>query len=250
MSAIRTAVLLAAGRGTRMGDLTAATPKPLLPLQGMPILEHILRGMREAGIERFVVVTGYLADRIEAYFGDGAGLGVRIDYRRQPEPSGTAAALQLARDIVEREPFALSWGDILVEPDTYSRLIATYRQGPVAGLVAVNEVDDPWRGAAVYFDADRRIREIVEKPPRGTSTTRWNNAGIFALDPIVFTYVERLPRSERGEFELPQAFAAMLAEGHDFRALPVDGFWSDLGTPEDLQAAERDFRAPRVATPS
>ncbi len=250
MSAIRTAVLLAAGRGTRMGDLTAATPKPLLPLQGMPILEHILRSMRDAGIERFVVVTGYLADRIEEYFGNGAGLDVRIDYRRQRDPSGTAAALRLTRDIVESEPFALSWGDILVEPETYARLTATYRERPVAGLVAVNDVDDPWRGAAVYFDADRRIREIVEKPPRGTSNTRWNNAGIFALDPIVFAYIERLPRSERGEFELPQAFATMIAEGHDLRALPVRGYWSDLGTPEDLYAAERDFRDPRAVTRS
>lgn len=233
-----------------MGNLTAATPKPLLPLQGIPILEHILRGMRDGGIQRFVIVTGYLADRIEAYFGNGDRLGVRIDYRRQPEPTGTAAALQLARDIVEREPFALSWGDILVEPETYARLTANYRERPVAGLVAVNEVDDPWRGAAVYFDGDRRIHEIVEKPPRGSSTTRWNNAGIFALAPIVFQYIEHLPRSERGEFELPQAFAAMLADGHEFRALPVEGFWSDLGTPEDLLAAEHGFRRPPPAHPT
>lgn len=226
-----------------MGALTAATPKPLLPLRGRPILDHILRGLAAAGVSRAVVVTGYLGDAIESFFGDGQRLGLKISWRRQTEASGTASAVLLARDAAGDEPFVLSWGDILVEPGEYQRLVDEFRRVPCMALLALNEVDDPWRGAAVYVDNVGNVVRLVEKPPRGTSTTRWNNAGIFVLSPAVFEYASRLPRSERGEYELPQALAAMVEDGQLVRALPVRGFWSDLGTPEDLAAAEATYPA-------
>jgi len=106
-------------------------------------------------------------------------------------------------------------------------------------LLTVNRVADPWRGAAVYLDAGGTVTRVVEKPPRGSSTTPWNNAGIFVFTPLIFSYAERLPPSARGEYELPQAIAAMIADGRAVHACPVRGFWSDLGTPEDLATAER-----------
>lgn len=245
MSPPTIAVVLAAGRGTRMGALTATTPKPLLPLRGRPILGHILAGIAAAGIDRAVLVTGYLGDAIEAHFGDGSDFGLALSYRRQQEATGTAPALLLARDAIGDQPFLLSWGDILVEPGAYRRLADDFRAHPGDALLSLNAVDDPWRGAAVYADGDGTVRRIVEKPARGTSTTRWNNAGIFVLAPAVFDFAARLPRSERGEYELPQALAAMVEAGRRVRALPLDGFWSDLGTPEDLAAAQTAWpRAP------
>ena len=248
MSSCSTAVVLAAGRGTRMGALTAHTPKPLLPLQGRPILEHILAGLKAAGIRRAVVVTGYLGEQIERSLGDGARLGMDLSYRRQTIASGTATALLLARDALDDEPFVLCWGDILVEAAEYARLVAAFAARPCAALLALNAVDDPWRGAAVYVDDTGVVTRIVEKPPRGTSTTCWNNAGIFVLTAAVLAYAERLPASERGEFELPQALAAMVDAGESVRGLALRGFWSDLGTPEDLAAAEESY--PGAAAPS
>jgi NDP-sugar pyrophosphorylase family protein len=236
------AVLLAAGRGTRMGMLTAHTPKPLLLLRGRPILEHILRGLKAARVDRVVVVTGHLGELIEAHFGDGHALDMRICYRRQGIPQGTARALQLCRADIGDDCFVLSWGDVVVEPALYAELIAEFRRAPCDVLLTINPCDDPWRGAAVYVDGALRVTGLVEKPPRGSSRTTWNNAGLFVFSPLIFDYVERLAPSPRGEYELPQAIAAMLADRRSVRAHPLRGFWSDLGTPEDLANAERSYR--------
>lgn len=236
------AVLLAAGRGTRMGELTRATPKPLLPLAGKPILAHIVDGMIAAGIREFVIVTGYLGEQIEAAFGDGSDRGVAITYRRQERTDGTAGALLLARDLLGEAPFMLSWGDILVEPALYSGMVQRFAAAPCDVLLSVNPVDDPWRGAAVYVDGDGRVERIIEKPPRGSSSTGWNNAGVFVFSPLILDYAARLEPSPRGEYELPQAIARMLDDGREVRAIPVGALWSDVGTPEDLRAVDALLR--------
>jgi dTDP-glucose pyrophosphorylase len=241
------AVILAAGRGTRMGALTASTPKPLLRLRGRPIIEHILLGLRHAGVYDAVVVTGYRGAQLEACLGDGERLKMRLTYRRQTHPDGTALALLLARATLHDEPFLLSWGDIVVAPRTYADLAAAFAAHPCDALLTVNPVDDPWRGAAVYVDDALRVTRLVEKPPRGSSHTRWNNAGLFVFSPRILDYAAQLRPSPRGEYELPQALSAMVDSGCLVRALPVQGFWSDLGTPEDLAAAERRF-APEASS--
>jgi len=233
------AVILAAGRGTRMGALTATTPKPLLSVGGKPIIEHILRGLHAAGVRAAALITGYLAERLEASLGDGGRLGLELTYQRQLAPEGTARALLLARDAVGDAPFVLSWGDVVVEPGNYVALINDFQRVPCDALLMVNAMDDPWQGAAVYLDDTGRVVRLIEKPPRGTSQTAWNNAGIFVFTPLIFKYAANLAASTRGEYELPQAVHAMIADGRTVRALPVQGFWSDLGTPADLAAADR-----------
>lgn len=237
------AVLLAAGCGTRMGALTETCPKPLLPVAGRPLIEHIITGFAAADVRDLVIVTGYRGEQIEAALGDGARLGVHITYRRQTTAAGTAHALLLGRDALADEPFALSWGDILVQPEFYAALVRRFRTRPCDALLALNAVDDPWAGAAVYVDGTGRVSRIVEKPPRGSSTTRWNNAGVFVFDPLVLDYVARLRPSARGEYELPQAIAAMAADGRAVYSLPITGYWSDVGTPDDLRRADRELPA-------
>ena len=224
-----------------MGALTASTPKPLLRLRGRPIIEHILIGLRAAGVYNAVIVTGYCGDQIASHLGDGTQLGLRLSYRQQVRAEGTARALLLARDALGNDPFIVTWGDVVVETTDYAALRAEFQRAPCDVLLTLNEVEDPWRGAAVYVDDRWRVTGLVEKPPRGTSHTRWNNAGVFVCTSRIFTYAEQLPPSTRGEYELPQAIAAMLADGGTVRALPLRGFWSDLGTPEDLAAAEREY---------
>jgi len=238
-------VILAAGRGTRMGALTASTPKPLLGLCGRPIIEHILDGFRRAGVEDVVIVTGYLGEQIEAALGDGSRLGLRLQYRRQTATDGTARALLLARDLIADHPFLLSWGDVVIDIEPYAAIVRAFETRPCDLLLSVNPVDDPWRGAAVYVDETYRVTRLIEKPPRGTSTTPWNNAGIFVHTPLTFKYAERLAPSERGEYELPQAIGAMIEDGRRVYAFRLPGFWSDLGTPEDLAAAQSKLGATR-----
>jgi dTDP-glucose pyrophosphorylase len=124
----------------------------------------------------------------------------------------------------------------------YKRFVARAAEDDFDLLLAVNRVKDPWRGAAVYLAPGMRVERIVEKPPEGGSTTEWNNAGLFASGQIIFDYAGRLRPSARGELELPQAIAAMIADGRAVRALDIRGFWSDIGTPADLATARRHFR--------
>lgn len=231
---MRKAVLLAAGRGTRMGGMTAETPKPMLLVQGRPILEHILEGLSSVGVERFFIVVGYRREVIESHFAD---LRFDIEFRVQDPVNGTGSAARLARDFVGRDPFLFSFGDILCRPEAYTRCARTLLDNPATlAVLGVRDVDDPWRGAAVYV-ANGRITRIVEKPAPGSSTTRWNSAGLYAMRAEVFPYLDRIPLSPRGEYELTSIFEAMLGEGLDLRISPIEGEWRDIGLPEDLDAA-------------
>src|ERR1043165_5964331 len=122
------AVILAAGKGTRMKELTAELPKPMLKVQGMPILEHILTGLKSAGIREVFIVTGWRADVIENYFGDGSRWEMTIRYGRQIVQDGTGKAPELAKDFIGASPFILTYGDILVRAETYGQMVRRYRE--------------------------------------------------------------------------------------------------------------------------
>lgn len=222
-----------------MKELTEEVPKPMLPVAGRPLLEWILDALREAGIDRYVIVTGYRAERIEKHFGDGSHFGATIRYCRQQVRDGTARALLLAREAVGDHPFLLAWGDILTERSNYPKLLDTFTGTGCDALLSVNWVEDPCRGAAVYVDGDGRIERIVEKPPPGTATTHWNNAGIAVFRPVAFRYAAEVRPSPRGEYEIPDAISAMVAARLSVRAFPLAGIWSDVGTPEDLARAQQ-----------
>lgn len=232
--AIRQAVVLAAGRGTRMGDLTLEAPKPMLPVHGRPLLEHVLDRLGAAGAERFLIVVGHGRELIERHFRDRL-----LAFRTQDPVDGTGSAALLARDFAGREPFLLTFGDILCEPEAYVACGRVLLEHPeAAAVLGVRDVDDPWRGAAVYVE-DGLVRRVVEKPPRGASTSRWTSAGLFAFRPLVFPYLERLQPSPRNEYELTAIFDLMLADGLELRISPMEGQWRNVEDPDDLAAANR-----------
>jgi NDP-sugar pyrophosphorylase family protein len=239
VTVVEKAVLLAAGRGTRLGALTERLPKPLLPVGGRPIIVHILDGLFKAGIRDVTIVTGYLAEMLEAELGNGAGSGMEIGYVRQETLDGTARAVALARDHLGDATFFLGWGDILVRPENYRAIVRASRLADA--VIAVNEVGDPSLGAAVYVDSAIAVQRIVEKPAPGTSTTRWNNAGLGVLGADIWPHIDALAPSERGEYELPQAVDALVASGARVVAVPIEGPWFDIGTPDSLEAARAAF---------
>lgn len=228
------AVILAAGRGTRMGTLTEELPKPMLPLAGRPILEHVIERLRDAGFSRFAVVVGYRREVIEQHF---AGQG--IEFRQQETTDGTARATLLAREFVGNDDFLLTFGDILCDSVDYAAMAKKMDRDPQADAVgAVRWTEDPWQGAAVY-EKGGVVRKIVEKPTKGTSTTHWNSAGIYCFRAKVFDELQRVPLSPRGEYELTSAVESLVDSG---RVLihSVDGIWRDIGRPEDLAAAHKE----------
>ena len=234
---LKRAVLLAAGRGTRLGALTADRPKPMVPILGLPVLEHILLRLGTVGLSEFVLVVGYRAQAIQDYFGDGARWGWRISYVEQPVPNGTGAALALARDLAGSEPILASYGDILTDVANYRALVDDFTAAPCAAVVGINEIEDVSAGSAVYREG-RRVTQVVEKPPRGTAGSNWNLAGASIYSPAIWPCLASLKPSVRGEYELTEAIGALIASGQEVRASEFVGFWSDIGTPEALREAE------------
>ena len=221
-----------------MMPFTVYRPKPMIPIVNVPILEHIVDGLKTANVTDILMVTGYQAQAIEAYFGNGEWHGVSIQYRRQHRAEGTGKAALLAEDFVKDEPFVLAFGDIMTPKRNFTGLVAAHSENVGANFVSTVRVDDPAAGAAVYVKEDRVVR-IVEKPAPGTSTTDLNNAGIFIFTPDVFGMLHRTKKSERNEYELPDAITMMIEAGLLVKPYFLDGYWSNVGCPTELMGLNR-----------
>lgn len=224
-----------------MQSLTDDCPKPMLPLAGRPMLAHQVDRFAAAGIARVCIVIGYRGQMIRDYFERHPPSGVELEYVVQSEQNGTGSAALLARDFAAGGPFLLTFGDILVDPQVYTEL---FKLAPGAEQVlALTEVDDPYRGGAVYVEGGR-VTRIVEKPPKGTSTTNFLCAGIYVFDDSVFDALEQLTLSARGEYDLTDAISAAIRAGKSVRYFAVPGFWRDVGRPEDLAPAAEYIQQP------
>lgn len=233
-----------------MRELTNELPKPMLTVQGKPILEHIIDGIARAGIREFCIITGYKAEAVESYFADGARMGVKISYARQLVQDGTGKAPELAKAFVGRDSFLLTYGDILVRPDTYARMVSRFGEADFCGLVTVTSGQDVTKGAISFFDETFCLRQIVEKPTAAQlepfrekgwlkpGQPIWYNAGIYAFQPVVFDFTAKIEKSPRGEYELPDAINAMIATGHRVAGLEIQGRWVDVRDPEVLRQLE------------
>ena len=233
------AIIAAAGRGKRLMPLTAEIPKPLIPIQGTPLLEYLLRGLRWAGVSEAVIVVRYVGEKVRQVFGGGSAIGIKLDYAWQTGPDGTGSALLAAENLVGEEPFMLLWGDVLMDPENYRRIQAAYSANPCDLLSGLNWLDDPSTGAAVYVDGDR-IVDIEEKPDSAGARTHWNQAGLFVCTKEVLAAVRACGLSPRGEIEFTSAVQRLISSGRNVRWMPVEGFWSDVGTPEALARLTAD----------
>jgi len=245
------AVILAAGKGTRMGGLTTQLPKPMLSVQGKPILEYILAGLISAGIRDFFIVTGWRGEVIEDYFGGGKPWNVKISFGRQAVQDGTGKAPEAAKEFVGTEDFVLTYGDILVQPPTYRDMLRRYRADAYSGLVTCTGSEDVTQGGLFFFDREFCLEKLVEKPTAaqleqlrregrlGPGKTAWYNAGIYIFRPLLFDFTAKLEKSARGEYELTDALSALLAAGHRLAGLEIQSGWVDVRDPKILAAVEQ-----------
>ncbi|HWI59681.1 MAG TPA: nucleotidyltransferase family protein [Bacillota bacterium] len=246
------AVILAAGKGTRMRELTNEVPKPMLKVQGKPILEHILQGILATGIREVFIVTGFRAEVIEHYFGDGSKWNAHIAYGRQVVQDGTGKAPELAKAFVGTSPFLLTYGDILVKPETYQHMIQRFQAGAFSGVITVTPGQDVTKGGLNFFDEQFCLKRLVEKPSTEQleqlrregwlkpNEPVWYNAGIYLFKPVVFEFTAKLQKSPRGEYELTDAISALIAHQHKLAGLEIQGRWVDVRDPEVLTALERE----------
>lgn len=231
MSQITKAVILAAGRGTRMKELTDELPKPMVRVKGTPILETIVRGLVANGVDRVLIVVGWRKEVIVDHFGDGSAFGCAIEYIEQVVQDGTGRVVELAKDFAGADPFVLSYGDILVPEESYAPLVDFTG---VDGKLTVKIDQDVRKGGAVFVE-DGRVTDLIEKPAEGQPTSPYYNAGIYAFSPRIFDYTAKLELSPRGEYELTDAIAAQVRDGLRIAAVELAGEWADVRDPEVLR---------------
>lgn len=214
-----------------MRELTDELPKPMIPVRGKPILQHIVEGLRDAGVERILIVVGYRADVVRDFFGTGARFGVAIEYADQIVQDGTGRVVELARDFAGADSFVLSYGDILVNPANYRRLVAL---GEAEAIVSVKKNEDVSKGGAVFINERFELTDLREKPKPGEPTSPWYNAGIYTFRPSIFEFTARLEKSPRGEYELTDAIRELAQSGKLVQAFELEGEWADVRDPEVL----------------
>ena len=232
------AVLLAAGRGTRMRELTADIPKPMIEVRGRPVLQHIIEGLRDAGVQRFLVIVGYHADAVRNFFGDGSRYKIDINYAVQEVQDGTGRVVELARDFADDSPFVLSYGDILVDRENYKSIVDLAND--VEATVSVKRNEDVSKGGAVFLNKQMELVDLREKPKPGEPTSPWYNAGLYAFRPSIFEFTAKLKPSPRGEYELTDAIRELARSGKKVKALELTGEWADVRDPEILARLNRD----------
>ena len=231
------AVLLAAGRGTRMRELTADLPKPMVEVRGKPVLQHIVEGLRDAGVRRFLIIVGYRAEAVQNFFGDGSRYKIDIQYATQLAQDGTGRVVDLSRNFVADSSLVLAYGDILVEPANYKRIVNL--PDDVEGLISVTRGEDVSKGGAVFLNERMELVDLREKSKPDEATSPWYNAGLYAFRPSIFQFTAKLKPSPRGEYELTDAIRELAQSGKKVQALELAGEWADVRDPEILAKLNR-----------
>ncbi|HUJ09066.1 MAG TPA: nucleotidyltransferase family protein [Verrucomicrobiae bacterium] len=230
------AFILAAGLGTRLRSLGLDIPKVMVPVGGKPLLEHHLELFKRQGIREFIVNLHYLPEKITSYFGDGKKFGVTIEYSHEPEILGTAGAVKKMEHKLHDGTFLVFYGDNLVRVE-FAPLVEFHRSRKALATVALFESPEPWTGGVVETEPSGRVRRFVEKPDPKQVSTNLISAGIFVLEPAI---LEEIPAGQFCDFG-KEAFPKLLKKGLPVYAMKPEAYVQDVGTPERLAKAQRDF---------
>jgi NDP-mannose synthase len=226
------AVVLAGGRGSRLRPYTVVLPKPLMPVGDRPVLDVVVRQLRRAGCERLTVATGYLAELIEAFFGDGHAYGVAIDYFRETRPLGTVGSLALIDDL--DRPFLVMNGDVLTDLD-FRRLLEDHEASDAIATIATSRREVEMSLGVLHFADERdstRLTDYEEKPRLAYEVSM----GVYCFSPRAIAHIER------GEhIDFPDLILRLIAAGETVRAWRSDAYWLDIGRHEDYEQAQEEF---------
>ncbi len=227
------AIILAGGRGTRLRPLTDITPKPLLPVQGIPIIEHALLNFLRHGITDVILSVGYQADKIKDYFGDGSRWGIRITYSIEDKPLGTGGALKRAATGITDTLLAIN-GDNLAHFD-WTAALAAHRGNNADITLALYPVEDVTHYGIARLDGEK-IVEFVEKPTIEGAPSNLNNAGGYIFEPSAF---DILPD---GKSSIEKDCFEQVAKRGGVFAFLHQGQWFPTDTPDAYRRAQDEFK--------
>ena len=223
------AVVLAGGKGARLAPYTRILPKPLMPIGDMPILEVMLRQMKRAGVGEVVLTVGHLANLLRTFFLDGEQWGLCISYSYEEQPLGTAGPLSLIPGL--DETFLVTNGDVLTTLDLKDLLRFHQEQGGIA-TIAVHKRQVKIDLGVVQWNGDHTIKGYLEKPVYDYTVSM----GIYVFEPRVMQYI---PHNQYLDF--PDLVLKMIAAGERVCGYVFEGYWMDLGRPDDYAQAAEDF---------
>ncbi len=229
------AVIMAGGEGTRLRPQTSNLPKPMLPLVGRPMMEHIMSLLQRHGITDIVVTVAFLPNAIRSYFGDGSELGVRMVYATEETPLGTAGSVRNAREQLS-ERFLVISGDVLTDIDLTS-VIAFHEKNDALATIALCAVENPLEFGIVITREDGSIERFLEKPGWGQVFSDTINTGIYVLEPEIF---ELIPEGRSVDFS-GEVFPVALEAGRPLYGYVADGYWEDVGTTAAYLKAHEDI---------
>ncbi len=223
------AVILAGGKGTRLRPYTTIFPKPLMPIGDMPILEIMLRQMKRAGVDEVILTVGHLSELLRAFFGDGEKLGLKIHYSYEEKPLGTAGPLALIEGL--DETFLVANGDVLTTLNL-SELVADHRQAGAVATIAMHARQVKIDLGVLEYDEDLRLTRYIEKPHYDFHVSM----GIYVFEPSVLGLI---PKNEYLDF--PDLVQRLIAADECVKGFRFDGYWQDLGRPDDYEQAVAEF---------
>lgn len=229
------AVILAGGRGTRLAPYTTVLPKPLMPVGDRAILEIVIEQLVACGIEHLTLAVGPLAHLIEAVVGDGSRQGLRVDYHRECQPLGTAGALA-AIDALDQTFIAMN-GDILTTLDYAALCVAHEGAGNALTIASHRRVQQTDYGVLHTDGCGSPMQRLVgyeEKPAHAYTVSM----GVYVLDPAT---LDHIPAGRR--FDVPELAQVLLASGESVGSYLYDGYWLDIGRPDDHARANEEWQA-------
>ena len=218
------AVIMAGGEGTRLRPLTLGSPKPMLPLLGRPVLEHLIGLLKSHGVTDLIITLGHQPQAVMDYFGDGTDFGVQLTYVLEEEPLGTAGSVAHCGANLGGEDFLVLSGDCVCDLDL-GRLAAFHRERGAIATLALTRHQAPLEYGMVVTRPDGRVERFVEKPAWGQVVSDLVNTGIYVLSPAA---LERAPKGRAWDFGR-DLFPALLAEDAPLYGCPLEGYWRDMG---------------------
>src|SRR3954449_44384 len=234
------AVIMAGGEGSRLRPLTSRQQKAMMPLANRPMMEHIIRLLKEHGFDDLVVTVAFMANNVRTYFGNGEEFGVRIQYATEETPLGTAGSVRNAMDELD-ERFLVIAGDVITDIDL-SGLVARHDEKNAMASIGLKSMENPLEFGIVITREDGSIERFLEKPTWGQVFSDTINTGIYVLEPRIFDYI---PDGRPVDFS-SEVFPALLADGKPLYGFSCEGYWEDVGTLEAYGKAHQDVLDAKV----
>jgi NDP-sugar pyrophosphorylase family protein len=229
------AIILAGGKGTRLAPYTTVLPKPLMPVGDMPILEVVIRQLARHGFNDLTLAVGHLAELLMAYCGNGDKFKVKLDYSREDQPLGTAGPIALVPNLTDT--FLVMNGDLLTTLD-YTEMVRFHRNRNALATIACYQRDVKIDLGVIEMDEDNWVTDYIEKPIYRYAVSM----GVYIFEPEILQYI---PRGQK--LDLPELVLQIMKARQKVNVFNFDGYWLDIGHPDDYKAAVDQFLSHRLA---